>query len=90
MTKSFNILIDHVTGNNETKDEWKSSDYSWDCLFTPSEICYNAFQKEKINEILKDASNKIQEKVKFTEEREWEFKKQEGRKGKRQQKFPHF
>lgn len=47
MARAFDILADHVTGNTETKDQWKASEYSWDCLFSSSEICYIALQKDK-------------------------------------------
>lgn len=64
MTKAFDILVGHVTGNNETKDEWKSSDYSWDSLFLLLLLQKFVIMhfKKKINQILKDASNKMQGK----------------------------
>lgn len=57
MARPFDILVDHVTGNTETKDQWKYSNDSWDCLFIfPSlEMCYIALQKQT----LKGAFNKI-------------------------------
>lgn len=55
------IPVGHVTGNNETKDEWKSSDYSWDSLLLLQKFVIMHFKK-KINQILKDAANKMQGK----------------------------
>lgn len=65
MTKACDILVGHVTGNNETKDEWKSFDYSWDSLFLLLLLLQKfviMHFKKKINQILKDAANKMQAK----------------------------
>lgn len=75
MTKAFDPLGSHVTENNKTKDEWKPSDHSQD-FFSSINLLW-CTSKRKISQILKDASNKMQEQQDLQKGIGFKKKKQE-------------